>query len=107
MASKSRRIYTGVTNNVERRVAQHKAGEIKGFTQQYKIHRLVYYEELHLVGNAIHREKAIKHWTRAQRVALIERDNPTWDDLSEDWGKPIELLKPVVVPPIADPSLRS
>jgi putative endonuclease len=103
MASKSRRLYTGVTNNIERRVAQHKAGEIKGFTQQYKINRLVYFEEFHLIGNAIHREKAIKHWMRAQRVAPIERDNPTWDDLSDDWGKPIEPFKPAVTPPKADP----
>jgi putative endonuclease len=98
LASLSRRIYCGVTNNVERRVAQHKAGEIKGFTQQYKINRLVYYEQFQFVEEAIRREKAIKHWVRARRVALIERDNPTWDDLSEDWGKPIEVLKPMVAP---------
>ncbi len=105
MASKSRRLYTGVTNNLERRVAQHKAGEIRGFTQQYKISRLVYFEVFHYVGNAIRREKAIKHWMRARRVALIERDNPTWDDLAEEWGKPIEFLKPVVGPAKADPPL--
>ena len=107
MASKSRRIYTGVTNNIGRRVKQHKAGEIEGFTQRYKINRLVYYEVFQLVGNAIHREKEIKGWDRAKRVALIERENPTWDDLAADWGKPIELLKPVVVEKKADPSLRS
>ena|SRR5271157_239348 len=107
MASLSRRIYTGVTNNIERRVAQHKAGEIEGFIQQYNINRLVYYEEFQFAQNAIHREKEIKHWVRAKRVALIEQDNPTWDDLSEDWGKPIELLKPVVGPAKAGPSLRS
>jgi hypothetical protein len=50
MASKSRRLYTGVTNNIERRVAQHKAGQIKGFTQQYKINRVVYYEQLQFVN---------------------------------------------------------
>jgi len=61
MSSKSRRIYTGVTNNIGRRVAQHKAGEIKGFTQQNKINRLVYFEVFQYVGNAIRREKAIKH----------------------------------------------
>ena len=98
MSSKSRRLYTGVTNNLGRRVAQHKRGEIAGFTQQYKINRLVYYEEFRLIGSAIHREKEIKHWIRARRVALIERDNPTWDDLADDWGKPFELLKPVVIP---------
>jgi len=103
MASKSRRLYTGVTNNIVRRVAQHKAGVIAGFTQQYKINRLVYFEVFQYVGYAIRREKAIKHWIRARRVALIERDNPTWEDLAADWGKPIELLKPVGAPPKADP----
>ena len=107
MASKSRRIYTGVTNDIDRRVAQHKAGEIKGFTQRYKINRLAYYEHFQFVQEAIHREKEIKGLDRAKRVALIERDNPTWDDLADDWGKPIKLLKPVVAPPKADPSLRS
>jgi len=107
MASKSRRIYTGVTNNLERRVKQHKAGEIEGFTQRYKINRLVYFEVFQYVGNAIRREKKIKGLDRAKRVALIERENPTWDDLAHDWGKPIQLLKPVVVEKKADPSLRS
>ena len=107
MSSKSRRIYTGVTNNIERRVNQHKASEIEGFTQRYEINRLVHYETFQYVGNAIHREKEIKGWDRAKRVALIESENPTWEDLAEDWGKPIELLKPVAVEKKADPSLRS
>jgi len=107
MASKSRRTYTGVTNNIERRVKQHKAGEIEGFTRRYKINRLVHYEVFQYIGNAIRREKEIKGWDRAKRVALIERENPTWDDLAQDWGKPIELLKPVVIEKKADPSLRS
>jgi putative endonuclease len=99
VSSKSRRIYTAVTNNLERRVAQHKRGEIEGFTKQYKINRLFYFERYQYIGSAIRREKEVKHWIRARRVALIERDNPTWDDLASDWGKPIELLKPVVAPP--------
>ena len=107
MASKSRHIYTGVTNYIDRRVAQHKAGEIKGFTQRYHINRLVYYEHFQFIQEAIHREKEIKGQDRAKRVALIERENPTWDDLADDWGKPIKLLKPVAAPPKADPSLRS
>ena len=57
MASKSRRIYTGVTNNISRRVKQHKAGEIEGFTQRYKINRLVHYEVFQYIGNAIRRGK--------------------------------------------------
>src|SRR5271157_1323886 len=107
MASKSRRIYTGVTNNIERRVKQHKSGEIEGFTKRYKINRLVHYETFQYVRSAIRREKEIKGWDRAKRVALIEHENPTWDDLAADWGKPIELLKPVVIEKKADPSLRS
>jgi len=107
MASKSRRIYTGVTNNIERRVKQHKANEIEGFTQRYRINRLVCFEVFPYVGNAIRREKEIKGWDRTKRVALIERENPTWDDLAHDWGKPVEFLKPVVVPKKTDPSLRS
>ena len=94
MASKSRRIYTGVTNNILRRVMQHKSGEHEGFTQRYKIDRLVYYSEYRLINNAIRREKQIKGWDRAKRVALIERDNPQWEDLAADWGKPIELKVP-------------
>jgi putative endonuclease len=84
MASKSRRIYTGVTNNLGRRVKQHKAGEIEGFTQRYKINRLVYFEVFQYVANAICREKKIKGLDRAKRVALIERENSTWKDLAED-----------------------
>ena len=93
MSSLSRRIYTGVTNNLFRRVMQHKSGEYKGFTQRYRINRLVYYECFQYVNNAIRREKQIKGLDRAKRVALIERENPTWDDLAEEWGKPWEPLE--------------
>jgi putative endonuclease len=92
VASKSRRIYTGMTNDIGRRIREHKAGEIEGFTQRYKINRLVYYERFRLVGNAINREKQIKGLDREKRVALIESMNPTWEDLSLEWGQPIELL---------------
>jgi putative endonuclease len=71
-------------------------GEIEGFTQRYKINRLVYVERFHYVGNAIEREKEIKGLDRTKRVALIESLNPTWDDLSEEWGKPLEPLKVVL-----------
>jgi putative endonuclease len=93
MASLSRRIYTGVTNNLFRRVMQHKSGEFEGFTQRYRTNRLVYYETFQYINNAIHREKQIKGLNRAKRVALIVRDNPTWDDLAEDWGKPLKPVK--------------
>ena len=102
VASKSRRIYTGMTNDVGRRIREHKAGEIEGFTERYKINRLVYYERFRYVGNAINRERQIKGLDRTKRVALIESMHPTWQDLSEEWGKPIEPLIRK-----ADASLRS
>jgi putative endonuclease len=68
--------------------------EIEGFTQRYKINRLVYRERFHYIGNAIEREKEIKGWDRARKVALIESENPTWEDLSLEWGKPVEMLTP-------------
>jgi putative endonuclease len=94
MASKSRRIYTGVTNDIERRVREHKLGLIEGFTRRYRINRLVYRERFRYVDNAIAREKEIKSWDRAKRVALIESENPTWEDWSLEWGKPLRLLRP-------------
>ncbi|MGB9257980.1 MAG: GIY-YIG nuclease family protein [Candidatus Korobacteraceae bacterium] len=94
MASKSRRIYTGVTNEIERRVREHKQGEIEGFTQRYRINRLDYRDRFQYVGHAIAREKEIKGWDRRRRMALIESVNPTWEDLSLEWGKPIEMLDP-------------
>jgi putative endonuclease len=93
VASKSRHIYTGITNNIARRIAEHKSGHIEGFTQKYHINRLVYFEKYRYVGNAIEREKQIKGLDRKKRVALIEALNPTWEDLSDEWGKPIEPLK--------------
>jgi len=104
MASKSRRIYTGMTNNLSRRVLQHKAGRIEGFTRKYKINRLVYFEHYQYVGNAIRREKQIKGLNRAKRVALVESMNATWEDLAADWSEPIILLSKRVK---ADASLHS
>ncbi len=85
MASKSRAICTGMTNNVEKRVWQHKNDLIEGFTKKYKCHRLVHRESFDDVRNAINREKEIKSWTRAKKVALIEETNPLWDDLAAEW----------------------
>jgi putative endonuclease len=107
MSSLSRRIYTGVTDDIFRRTLRHKRREIEGLTKRYNINRLVYYKEFHYIGNAISCEKQIKDLDRAKRVALIERDNPTWDDLAEAWGKPFAPLTPVMTPTRTDPSLRS
>ena len=94
MASRSRTLYTGVTNDIYHRALQHKKGEIEGFTKRYNINRLVYYEQFKYVNNAITREKQIKAWTRAKRIALIQSDNPAWQDLADGWGERRELQIP-------------
>lgn len=94
MASRSLTLYTGITNSIYRRALQHKGGEVDGFTKRYNINRLVYCEVFHQVGNAIAREKQIKSWTRAKRLALIKTKNPTWQDLAGGWGEKIEMQIP-------------
>jgi putative endonuclease len=82
MTNRSKTLYTGITNNLERRGHEHKRKSIAGFTSKYNITRLVYYEETTDVLSAISREKTIKGWVRAKKLALIESVNPTWQDLS-------------------------
>jgi len=94
MASRSLNLYTGMTNNIQSRALDHKEGEIDGFTKRYKTNRLVYFEVFHDVRMAIRREKQIKSWTRAKRIALIKSQNPTWVDLAADWGKPFKMQIP-------------
>lgn len=77
-------LYTGVTNNLTRRVWQHKNGEFDGFTKKYKVHTLVYYESTENVISAIEREKRIKKWKRKWKVELIEKANPQWKDLFKE-----------------------
>ena len=93
MASKSRVIYVGMTNDLVVRVFQHKTGRDKGFTQRYKVHRLVYFEPYRYVTSAIEREKELKGWRREKRAALIESLNPTWEDLAADWFTAEELTR--------------
>jgi len=85
MASLSRTLYTGVTNDLERRVWEHKHGQWPAFTSRYRIHRLVYLDTFHSVHEALEQEKRIKGWRRARKIALIEASNPKWDDLSARW----------------------
>jgi len=85
LASKSKVLYTGVTNDLCRRVLEHKLKQVPGFTARYNVNRLVYYESYSRIQDAIAREKQIKGWLRAKKVALIEADNPDWRDLSEGW----------------------
>jgi putative endonuclease len=84
MASLSRTLYTGVTNDLARRVYQHKQRLVPGFTSRYNITRLVYYEPFGDIRDAIVREKQIKGWLRAKKIALIESMNPEWNDLNVD-----------------------
>jgi putative endonuclease len=85
MTNKSKTLYTGVTDNLERRVYEHKNKLIPGFTQKYNITKLVYYEVTNDVRAAIEREKQIKGWLRRKKAALVETMNPQWVDLSEEW----------------------
>lgn len=85
LASKNRTLYVGVTGFLMSRVLQHKA-EAGGFTQKYRVNRLVYCEEFRYVNNVIARETEIKNWRREKKVALIESNNPTWEDLAADWA---------------------
>jgi len=80
-------LYTGVTNNLERRLYEHKNKLVKGFTEKYNVNKLVYYDSTTDVKAAIAREKQIKGWTRHKKNGLIESINPQWNDLSENWGK--------------------
>jgi putative endonuclease len=88
IASRSRNIYTGITNNLLVRMRQHREGKANSFTKKYKIHRLVYYERFQYTNNAIAREKYLKHCTRDEKVALIEAANPTWEDLAAKYLPP-------------------
>jgi putative endonuclease len=77
-------LYVGVTSNLVQRVWQHKEGVLEGFTKKYGVHLLVWYEIHATMPTAIAREKAIKKWNRAWKLALVERDNPTWRDLFDE-----------------------
>ena len=76
-------LYIGVTNDLHRRLYEHKSEQLDGFTKKYHINKLVYYEEYSDVDYAIAREKQLKHWLRSKKDSLIETQNPNWDDLGE------------------------
>jgi len=85
MTNEARTLYIGVTNNLERRIYEHKNKLADGFTSRYGLNKLVYFAMTNDVREAIGGEKRIKGWTRAKKVALIEEMNPYWDDLSASW----------------------
>jgi putative endonuclease len=84
-SGKNGTLYVGVTNSLQRRIWQHKQTTAEGFTKHYGVEQLVYFEDFRDVTNAIAREKQIKAGSRAKKIALIERENPEWRDLSEGW----------------------
>jgi putative endonuclease len=85
MTNKSRTLYAGVTNDLERRVYEHKHKLVKGFTSKYNITKLVWYEAFPDIQQAIEGEKRIKGWVRSKKIAMVESMNPNWEDLSRDW----------------------
>ena len=78
-------MYIGVTNDLKRRLYEHKHQLVEGFTKRYNVHKLVYYEQTNDVHSALQREKELKGWRRARKDALVESMNLTWADLSEGW----------------------
>jgi putative endonuclease len=85
LASRSRVLYTGVTRDLIRRIHQHRLGLVPGFTQQYHVNRLVYFEETTSARFAFERERQIKGWSREKKLRLIESTNAGWLDLAVDW----------------------
>jgi putative endonuclease len=85
MSNKSRMLYVGVTNDLERRVYEHKMKLIPGFTSRYNLNKLIFFESTNDVTVAIAREKEIKGWVRRKKTALINSFNPEWKDVSEEW----------------------
>jgi putative endonuclease len=86
MTNKSKTLYVGVTNNLQRRVYEHKNKMIEGFTSKYNITKAVYFEVFNDIESAIKREKQIKGWLRKKKIDLIESMNPEWNDLIEEWS---------------------
>jgi putative endonuclease len=78
-------MYLGVTDNLERRLYEHKNKLVKGFTEKYNVNKLVYFEETQDVTAALAREKEIKKWQREKKNQLVNRMNPNWEDLSAEW----------------------
>ena len=94
LANWSKTLYVGVTNDLERRLFEHKNGLVEGFTRKYRIDRLVYFQSTTDVFAAISREKQLKTWRRSRKVELIESSNPDWKDLSEEWINRDQIPRP-------------
>jgi len=85
VASRSRTLYIGFTSDLLKRIFQHKQKTYEGFSALYNCDRLVWFEQFADVSDAIQREKQLKGWLRAKKIALIQTNNPTWEDLSKAW----------------------
>lgn len=85
LSNVSRTLYIGVTNDLLRRLDEHKSRLGAEFTKKYNVHQLVYYESTNSISTAIAREKQLKGWVRAKKIALIEQKNPDWKDLAAEW----------------------
>ncbi|MDR0546053.1 MAG: GIY-YIG nuclease family protein, partial [Dysgonamonadaceae bacterium] len=88
-------LYVGITNDLARRVAEHKAKINKGFTSKYNVDKLVYFEQINSIEAAIAREKQIKKWKREWKNDLINKENPSWEDLSGSIGVTDELIESI------------
>jgi putative endonuclease len=78
-------LYIGVTSKLQSRVLQHKGKLLEGFTKKYNVHQLVYFEITNDIVSAIQRERQLKNWKRGWKIELIEKNNPSWKDLSKEW----------------------
>ena len=85
LGSRTGTLYVGMTNNIKRRVYEHKTHSVPGFTDQYQVDQLLYVERLDDPTSAIAREKQIKRWRRAKKITLIDQANPQWHDLAIEW----------------------
>jgi putative endonuclease len=90
MTNRSGTLYTGVTGDLARRVYEHRQRLVPGFTSRYQLDRLVHAEPFSEVRDAIAREKQIKGWLRAKKLALVAESNPDWSDLGEEWFGPTQ-----------------
>ena len=85
LSNEARMLYTGVTNNIQRRVFEHRQKQVSSFTSRYNLYRLVYFEAFGDIRDAIAREKQIKGWRRSKKLVLIRQMNPQWQDLAAGW----------------------
>lgn len=107
LAGRTGTLYTGVTSDLFRRILEHRAGVRSGFASRYDCHRLVYIERFASITAAIDREKVIKGWTRAKKLALIEAGNPEWRDLAQFWGARMLMGNESIAEENAKESLRT